>query len=128
MPTFGKQNRTSRVQHRATPKVAAAVPHELRRAQRKTTRSLAQVICNATGQELECVVHDISATGAKARLQGKGRQPFAPAIHIPAEFRLVIPVDNIEIDCRLAWADDITFGIAFLSGFRPARRQRPASD
>lgn len=128
MPTFGKQNRKAGVERPAPPKAAQTVPREHRRAPRKTTRSLAQLVCARTGQELECIVQDISATGAKARLQGRTRQPFAPAVQIPAEFRLIIPNDGIEIDCRLAWTDDATFGIAFLSGFRPARPGRPAAD
>jgi hypothetical protein len=90
-----------------------------RRALRKSTRSLGYII-DQSGNELECTLHDLSSTGAKATLNLGPRKPFEATPSIPPTFRLVIVQDGIEVDAKLAWTRANTFGIHFESTFRPA--------
>jgi hypothetical protein len=110
--------------HASQPAGQKTTTDEFRRAPRKTIRSMAQIVCDASGQRLDCFVQDISASGAKLRLVAPARQPFAAPLRLPQSFRLVIPNDHIEIDGQLAWSREATLGVVFRSPFRPLRPGR----
>lgn len=94
---------------------------EARRASRKTLRSIAEIVVHDRDQPIECTVLDLSASGAKLKVSGAQRRAFAPAVALPDVFRLVIPRDNMQMDCRLAWREADMLGVAFTSGFRPIK-------
>ena len=101
---------------------------EGRQAPRKTIRTMAHVVCDETGQRLDCFVQDISASGARIRLVAAPKQPFAAPLRFPKSFRLVIPHDNIEVSGELAWTNQSTYGVVFRSPFRPTRAPRRLPD
>lgn len=92
-----------------------------RRSQRKSTRCLAYVVLPGSRKETECVVLDMSASGAKLKLVGVTENAFAPRIELPREFRLILRNDKVEVDCSLAWSRGATCGVSFSSVFRPVR-------
>ena len=96
---------------------------EARRAQRKPLRTLGEIECLGRDAGIECTVLDLSTTGAKLKVAGVTRRAFAPSLELPETFRLLIPRDNIAMDCRLAWREGDTIGVSFTSGFRPIRKR-----
>jgi hypothetical protein len=61
---------------------------------------------------VDCIVRDMSETGA--------RLACADPKAIPAEFRLVTPVDNMMREARVKWRRGEVLGIAFVGEPRRA--------
>jgi PilZ domain len=92
-----------------------------RAASRKSTRALAYIVCGETGKTEECVVLDVSASGAKIQLNTVSARPFSNQPRLPKTFKLILRNDNTEIDCRVAWVNATSCGVEFTSRFRPTR-------
>jgi hypothetical protein len=101
-----------------------SVDENRRTAARKSTRSLAYIVCPDTGKTEECVVLDVSASGAKIQLAPVIARPFSNQSRLPKTFKLVLRNDNTEIDCRVAWVNATSCGVEFTSRFRPTRLLR----
>ncbi len=101
----------------ATPASAA----DDRQAKRKSTIIRGYIICGSTGQETECTVLDMSATGARVKLNLPPPRPFESPRKTPEAFRLIIPADGKEVDGELAWTSGSQIGIHFTSAFRAAK-------
>ena len=99
---------------------------ESRRASRKAMRTLGEIVPEGRDHGTGCTVLDMSASGARLKVDGAVRKAFAPAVEIPETFRLLIARDNIAIDCRLAWRDNDMIGVSFTSTFRPMRAAKRA--
>lgn len=101
---------------------------EIRKAQRKTLRTLAEIVPEGQEHGMECTVLDMSGTGARLKIAFE-RKAFQPEPEVPETFRLLIPRDNLAVDCRRAWRDGELIGVSFSSAFRPLKRataKRPA--
>ena len=92
-----------------------------RHAPRKALGSAALLRFEGLRGQVSCLVLDISATGAKLRLQLIDARPFDPTTTLPAELKLSLPNDRMEIDCKLAWHKSHEIGVVFVSNFRPLR-------
>ncbi len=92
-----------------------------RRSTRKALRTLGEILVDGRDPPMECMVLDMSGSGARLKLGGGRRNAFAPAIAMPETFRLAIPRDNTVIDCRVAWREKDMVGITFTSSFRPIK-------
>lgn len=101
---------------------------EGRGAPRKTTRSGAVLRFDTTRPQQPVTVQDISATGAKLLLVGMAKPAFGAVSTLPTEFKLVITVDRIEVDCKLAWQRGAEIGVLFQSAFRPVRMVGKGAD
>jgi len=95
-----------------------------RNAARKPTRCLGYIAIPGSRQEIECVMLDISASGARLKLSLPPAKPFQPAPSIPQQFCLSVQSDRTEIDCEVTWVRSGQCGVRFLSAFRPARVTR----
>lgn len=95
-----------------------------RGANRKPTRCLAYVQAPGARTDIECVILDISASGARLKLTGGPIKPFQQGPSIPQEFRLYVQSDNTEIECQVTWRKPDSLGVRFLSAFRPASPMR----
>ena len=65
-----------------------------------------------------CIVRDMSATGARLRVEG--------SIMAPDSFELLIPLDGLETNCEVVWRVGQECGVRFLSAPRivaPKRHQ-----
>lgn len=94
---------------------------EPRRATRKVMRTLGEIVQDGKDHGTGCTVLDMSASGARLKVDGAVRRAFTPTVVIPETFRLLIARDNISIDCRLAWRDNDMIGVSFTSTFRPMK-------
>jgi hypothetical protein len=65
------------------------------------------IISDRDGQEIvTCTIRDVSATGARLRLER--------AFETPTHFRLAIDVDGFEVACELRWCKGQDIGVKFL--------------
>ena len=106
------------------PAAPKPVSSEARRSARKTMRTLGEIVFGQD-QTLECTVLDMSGSGAKLKIGGGARKAFTPALEVPEAFRLMIPRENIAIDCHLAWRENDMIGVSFASSFRPIMAATP---
>ena len=111
---------------RKTSPTKAGSGAETRRSTRKPIRTLGEIVPEGREHGMGCTVLDMSASGAKLKVEGAVRKAFAPVVAIPETFRLLIARDGIAIDCRLAWRDNDTIGVAFTSAFLPIRATKRA--
>ena len=119
--TFSRA-KSKRDDDRVSAPTPAVVLDNGRYAPRKALRSAAVLRFAGKRGQVSCLVLDISATGAKLRLQLLDTQPFDASMTVPQEFMLVLPNDHIEIDCKLAWRTENDIGVVFVSNFRPVRK------
>ncbi|HEX9589917.1 MAG TPA: PilZ domain-containing protein [Bradyrhizobium sp.] len=61
-----------------------------------------------SGSTIDCVVRNISETGAALEV--------ASPVGIPAEFNLLISGNVAKRPCRVVWVKDKRIGVAFKSG------------
>jgi hypothetical protein len=57
------------------------------------------------GDKINCIIRDISATGAAIEM--------SDLVRVPAEFTLIVPEDRLKLRCRLVWRKGYRIGVAF---------------
>lgn len=62
----------------------------------------------------DCIIRDMSDTGAKLR--------FEKRTIVPDKFTLIIPVDGKKVDCQVRWRNDIELGVEFVSEIQSDKR------
>jgi PilZ domain len=63
-----------------------------------------------------CTVRDISATGARLRLEG--------SVTAPDTFELLVPLDGMEANCEVVWRHEADIGVRFLGAPRTVAPKR----
>jgi hypothetical protein len=58
--------------------------------------------------EVDCVLRDLSLTGAALEVSSQSG--------IPEEFNLVVPADGLNLPCRVVWRKVYRIGVAFRLG------------
>ena len=79
---------------------------ERRMSQRFPTRLEARIVPNGDAPPLECVVRDLSETGARLVLCESGE--------LPLEFDLEIPDEGARAPVRVVWTNGREVGAKFL--------------
>ena len=57
------------------------------------------------GDKIECVIRDISATGAAIEISN--------LVRIPDTFVLIVPEDRLRLNCRVVWRKEFRIGVTF---------------
>jgi len=78
----------------------------------------AKIIFNNRNSSIECLIKNISDTGARLAL--------SEAVIVPDEFELQIPKQGRSFRARLAWRRSDEFGVQFL-GQQVAEAEAPAA-
>ena len=89
-----------------------------RKAVRKLQNYPAKLYWTSSGGTVDCVLKDISASGARIRLPAD--LPYF-AIHWPRQLTLQIMIDQVEVDCILIRRERSEMAFKFLSSFRSLR-------
>jgi PilZ domain len=76
---------------------------ERRAAQRRRVLKAGSI--EFDGRTVECVLRNISTTGAALQVDRW--------LRIPHEFKLNVPHDNIHRNCRAVWRKEALIGLAF---------------
>ena len=57
------------------------------------------------GDKIDCIIRDLSATGAALEISN--------IVRIPANFTLIVPEDRLKLKCRVVWRKEFRIGVAF---------------
>jgi hypothetical protein len=87
-------------------------------ARRKPSQTPAQIKFDGITVPFECVVRDISSTGAKLEMARTKFNPEASHEAIPNQFSLIIPLDRIVVDCLSMWRRGSKLGVKFMGAVR----------
>jgi hypothetical protein len=77
----------------------------------------AQIIYNNELTVVDCLVKNISASGAKVSV--------SETVSVPAEFDLCIPQKNKTYHARMVWRDTTMMGVEFVTTETPAKQTEP---
>jgi hypothetical protein len=92
---------------------------EKRRSPRHYTRRDAKVIVTGRPQPVDCVLHDISDTGARLSFG-------APSNRLPRTFTLLFFKDSsLKRDCKVMWTAGSFAGVRFVSPWYSTPRKGP---
>ena len=118
----------SGVAHQTHPALAGSAS-EKRFANRRARKTPAHIVLDGQilGQQvapISCLLKDTSSTGALIELTAATANRWsANSAGLPERFRLQIPSEFIEVDCRVAWREHEMLGVQFTA---PARMlQKP---
>ena len=101
------------------PKSASEKDDERRFARRKSSRTPGLVWAEGATTNHSCVVKDTSSTGALLEMTRTKMNPDCAASVVPDQFTLVIAIEKVCIDCRVAWRRDTEVGVRYMSPARP---------
>jgi len=57
------------------------------------------------GYKRDCIIRDISTTGAALEVMDQAS--------IPKYFKLIVPADNLKLPCTIVWRRDFRIGVTF---------------
>ena len=89
---------------------------EGRMAPRRRTLKAGVAASNDRHLTVACVVRDVSATGARLRVDG--------SLTVPDTFELIIEVDGLEANCEVVWRKANEVGVRFMSAPRIVAAKR----
>ena len=85
-------------------------PNDGRVALRRRVLKAGIAASNDRHLTVACTVRDVSATGARLRVES--------SVGIPDTFELIIEVDGLEADCQVVWRKANEVGVKFLAAPR----------
>jgi hypothetical protein len=90
--------------------------NEARGAPRRRVLKAGVIASNDRHLTVACTVRDMSATGARLRIES--------SLGAPDTFELMIEVDGLEADCKVVWRKANEIGVRFLSAPRMVAAKR----
>ena len=91
-------------------------PDDLRVAPRRRMLKAGVVAYNDRHVTIPCLVRDISATGARLRIE--------TSVTAPDTFDLIIELDGMEAGCQVVWRKGADIGVKFLAAPRTVSARR----
>lgn len=92
------------------------VNNDARGAPRRKVLKAGIAASNNRHLTVSCTVRDISATGARLRVDN--------LVAIPDTFELIIPIDGLEANCAVVWRKTNEVGVKFLGAPRMVAAKR----
>jgi hypothetical protein len=121
-------DRMNRVMSTAGRKSVTEEPATNKRwAQRKSSMMPAGLLFPGTRQPIPCAIRDSSSTGAKLELTSGKNHPNSDSESMPDEFTLIMRMDNMEVDCAVAWRKGNMLGVRYVSPARALPKAAPAA-
>ena len=120
---------------RVKPKPAAkkAKADERRWAGRKQGVLAGLIAYHPVKAPVDCIIRDMSATGAKLEVGGSWGDSFNSAQDVPDHITLLMRLDKTEVDCEVMWRRTKQLGVRFTGSMRPlsrkltSRNEKPAN-
>jgi PilZ domain len=94
----------------------AKIEGDARAALRRRVLKAGVVAYNDRHVSLPCAVRDLSATGARVRVEG--------SVSAPDTFELIIDIDGFEANCQVVWRKGNEIGVHFLGAPRMVAPKR----
>lgn len=85
-------------------------------APRRRVLKAAVVASNDRHLTIDCMVRDLSETGARLRIDS--------SLTVPDTFELIIDIDGLEADCQVVWRAKNEAGVRFLGAPRRVAAKR----
>lgn len=99
--------------------VADTLADERRWSMRKKSIIAGLVVSDRLQGTASCIVRDLSATGAQVDLKLTKTCVVGSVNGLPDQFIIVMPRENAEVPCEIAWRRGQSVGVRFIGGFRP---------
>jgi PilZ domain len=99
--------------------LAPQVANEGRIAPRRRMLKSGKIAYSERHVTIDCLVRDMSATGARLKVEG--------SVSAPDTFELLIPLDGLEANCQVVWRAGVDLGIKFLAAPRIVAAKRTQS-
>jgi hypothetical protein len=96
--------------------LAVQAAGEARAAPRRRMLKAGQIAYNDRHVTIGCTVRDMSATGARLRVEG--------SVTAPDTFELLIGLDGLEANCQVVWRSGTDVGVKFLGAPRTVAAKR----
>jgi hypothetical protein len=90
-----------------------------RRAKRKPTSLPAMITFPNMRVTVNCVIADMSGTGAKLAISPATVAQFGDLEHLPDRMTLVMLADKMQVECEVRWRGAGKLGVRFLGPPRP---------
>lgn len=119
------RDRYAKIAHRPPAPVCRAVPDERRWALRKTGIIVASIMSDRLAGQVNCVVRDMSSTGARLVLNLNRNDIIVSAQDVPATFMLAMEREGMAVDCETVWCSTDQVGVRFLSHLRAVPKRQP---
>ena len=120
------KTRVANLTERAPAPTPAVHFDERRWAQRKVALLPGNIVSDRLQAAVACVVRDLSATGANLDIKLGKTTVINSAAGLPDTFILILPRDECQVDCQVAWRDKATVGVRFLGGLKMMPKRAPA--
>ena len=105
---------------------AEAASKDGRWARRMNCRIPGEISHRTLPSPIGCVVRDTSSSGARIELTGSRTAFSAGTERVPESITLTMPIDRMEVECRVTWRKGTMIGVRYLSPARPIpKRQVP---
>jgi hypothetical protein len=91
-------------------------PNDARGTLRRRVLKAAVAASNDRHLTVACAVRDMSATGARLRIEG--------SVTVPDTFELIIATEGLEADCQVVWRKLNEVGVRFLAAPRIVAAKR----
>jgi len=101
---------------RTSSALARQEPQDARHAPRRRVLKGGMVATNDRHLTMNCMVRDLSDTGARVKVEG--------SVTLPDTFELIIALDGLEADCEVVWRSANEAGIRFLGAPRKSAARR----
>lgn len=101
-----------------TAAAADSTTRDHRWARRQNCRIAGEISHHTLPTPVACVVRDTSSSGARVELSGSRTAFSAGTERIPEHITLIMPMDRMEVECRVTWRKGTMLGLRYLS---PAR-------
>ena len=95
-------------------------------ARRQNCRIAAEIHHHTLQQPVSCVVRDTSSSGARVELTGPRNAFSAGTERIPDHITMVMPMDRMEVECRVSWRRGTMLGLRYLSPARSIAKRAPS--
>ena len=119
-------NRMAAVLKRSTPLQVDEVDQLNKRwARRKAAQTPAKILFDGITTPYECVVRDISSTGAQVEMSRTKMNPDGSTETLPNYFTLIIPLDKTAVECQSMWRRGSKVGARFIGMVRTFAPVKP---
>ena len=94
-------------------------------ARRKPAQTAAKILFDGITTPYECVLRDISSTGAQVEMSRTKMNPDGSTETLPNYFTLIIPLDKTAVECQSMWRRGSKVGAKFIGMVRTFAPVKP---
>lgn len=94
-------------------------------AKRKSAQTPAKILFDGITTPYECMLRDISSTGAQVEMSRTKMNPDGSTENLPNYFTLIIPLDKTAVECQSMWRRGSKVGARFIGMVRTFAPVKP---